>query len=245
MTELEKIERAKMYLDKLANGINPLDDTPVPEAELINNVRLSRCFFFTADVLRQVIENGGVQQGTAGRKKKKLPLAVPFEKREQFAFSDTPITLSEIAGRVNALIDSESMQKLTYSGIITWLAELGMVERIEASNGKQTVRPTQSGRENGISVEERTGGGRTYQVVVYNTAAQHFIVDNLDAVAASENLRVELQGTPWTEEQDRSLVELYERSVPLSEIARTMQRKTPAVRSRLKKLGMEPRWAGE
>ena len=27
MTELEKIERAKMYMDKLANGINPIDDS--------------------------------------------------------------------------------------------------------------------------------------------------------------------------------------------------------------------------
>lgn len=27
MTELEKIERAKMYMDKLANGINPIDGT--------------------------------------------------------------------------------------------------------------------------------------------------------------------------------------------------------------------------
>ena len=26
MTELEKIERAKMYMDKLANGINPIND---------------------------------------------------------------------------------------------------------------------------------------------------------------------------------------------------------------------------
>lgn len=30
MTELEKIERAKMYMDKLANGINPIDDTMTP-----------------------------------------------------------------------------------------------------------------------------------------------------------------------------------------------------------------------
>lgn len=48
MTELEKIKRAKMYMDKLANGINPLDDSRVPETELINNVRLSRCFFFVS-----------------------------------------------------------------------------------------------------------------------------------------------------------------------------------------------------
>lgn len=55
MTELEKIERAKMYMDKLANGINPIDDTMAPDDDLINNVRLSRCFFFVSDVLRQVM----------------------------------------------------------------------------------------------------------------------------------------------------------------------------------------------
>ena len=43
MTELEKIERAKMYMDKLANGINPIDDTMAPDDDLINNVRLSGC----------------------------------------------------------------------------------------------------------------------------------------------------------------------------------------------------------
>lgn len=42
MTELEKIERAKMYMDKLANGINPIDDTMAPDDDLINNVRLPR-----------------------------------------------------------------------------------------------------------------------------------------------------------------------------------------------------------
>lgn len=31
MTELEKIERAKMYMDKLANGINPIDGTMAPD----------------------------------------------------------------------------------------------------------------------------------------------------------------------------------------------------------------------
>ena len=46
MTELETMQRAKMYIDKLANGINPLNDAPVPEWELLNNVRLRRCFFY-------------------------------------------------------------------------------------------------------------------------------------------------------------------------------------------------------
>ena len=76
MTELEKIARAKLYMEKLANGINPLNDQSIPEEELINNVRLSRCFFFVADVLRQVVENGGTKPV---KRAEKAPLEVPVE----------------------------------------------------------------------------------------------------------------------------------------------------------------------
>ena len=68
MTELEKIEYAKSFIDKLANGINPLDDSPIPDNDIANNVRLSRCFFYVSDILRQVIENGGT---TSSKKKTK------------------------------------------------------------------------------------------------------------------------------------------------------------------------------
>ena len=127
MTELEKIERARMYIDKLANGINPIDDTVVPDGDIINNVRLSRCLFFVSDVLRQVIENGGMRSA-ADRKPKKRPLEIPFEKRSQFAYSETPIPASEIAKRINTLAGNDTMQKLTYSGILAWLTEIGMME---------------------------------------------------------------------------------------------------------------------
>ena len=65
MTELETIQRAKMYMDKLAKGINPIDDTPVPENDAINNVRLSKCFAFVSDVLKRIVENGGMPQPAA------------------------------------------------------------------------------------------------------------------------------------------------------------------------------------
>lgn len=53
MSESEKLIRAKIYVDNLANGINPIDDSEIPSGNLINDVRLSRCFFFLSDVLRQ------------------------------------------------------------------------------------------------------------------------------------------------------------------------------------------------
>ena len=98
-------------MDKLANGISPIDDTMAPDDDLINNVRLSRCFFFVSDVLRQVIENGGTKSAV-NKKLKKLPLEIPMEKRSQFAYSEVPIPASEIAKRINALADNDTMQKL-------------------------------------------------------------------------------------------------------------------------------------
>ena len=54
MTELEIMQRAKMYLDKLANGINPVTDQPASDSDCINQVRISRCLFYVSDVLRRV-----------------------------------------------------------------------------------------------------------------------------------------------------------------------------------------------
>ena len=51
MTELETMQRAKMYLDKLAQGTDPITNQEVPEDSVLNNVRLARCFFYVSDVL--------------------------------------------------------------------------------------------------------------------------------------------------------------------------------------------------
>ena len=100
MTELETLERAKIYMEKLANGINPIDGSVIPDEDVVNNVRLSRCFFYVSDVLRQVIENGGV---TPQKKSKKEPFLLTIEQREAFDFSAAPIPISEISKRINML----------------------------------------------------------------------------------------------------------------------------------------------
>lgn len=86
MTELEKIEYAKSFIDKLANGINPLDDSLVPDGDIVNNVRLSRCFFYVSDILRQVIENGSISVEKVVKQKKK-PFSLNQEIREQLRIS--------------------------------------------------------------------------------------------------------------------------------------------------------------
>ena len=235
MTELETLERAKMYMEKLANGINPIDGSVIPDEDVVNNVRLSRCFFYVSDVLRQVIENGGV---TPQKKIKKEPFSLTVEQREAFDFSAVPIPISEISKRINRLSTNENMSTLSYAVIRDWLMSLGMLEHALDGNGKNVARPTPQGESTGIALEARNGANGPYFVVVYNLAAQHFILDNLDAIIDYNSVKAENQGQPWSPEHDRCLLDLHQKGVPVNEIAVTLKRGSGAVRSRLKKLGI-------
>lgn len=235
MTELETLERAKMYMEKLANGINPIDGSVIPDEDIVNNVRLSRCFFYVSDVLRQVIENGGV---TPQKKIKKEPFSLTVEQREVFDFSAVPIPISEISKRINTLSTNENMSTLSYAVIRDWLMSLGMLEYALDGNGKNVVRPTPQGESIGIALEARNGANGPYFVVVYNLSAQHFILDNLDAIIDYNSVKAENQGQPWSPEHDSCLLDLHQKGVPIKEIAVTLKRGSGAVRSRLKKLGI-------
>ena len=52
-------------------------------------------------------------------------------------------------------------------------------------------------------------------------------------------MQTEMQGVPWTKDHDDCLIDLYKKSVPVSEIAITLKRSASAVRGRLKKLGFD------
>lgn len=244
MTELEKIEYAKSFMDKLANGINPLDDSPIPEEDIANNVRLSRCFFYVSDILRQVIENGGVRPAKVAKvaKPRKQEFALTEEQRSQIQISERPLPISEIANRLNELVDAETTKKLSAAAINNWLVELQMLKVVTQSDGKARKLPTEQGRELGIFTEERTGMYGSYVTVLFSPSAQQFVYDNIEAAVASkseqEDPLAEFHGRPWTEAQDESLADLFGRHTPIPEIAFALKRTESGIRSRLKKRGL-------
>lgn len=241
MTELEKIEYAKSFMDKLANGINPLDDSPIPEEDIANNVRLSRCFFYVSDILRQVIENGGVRPAKAA-KLRKQEFALTEEQRGRIQISERPLPVSEIANRLNELVDAETTKKTSAAAINNWLVKLQMLQVVTQSDGKVRKLPTEQGRELGIFTDERTGMYGTYVTVLFSPSAQQFVYDNIDVFVASkseqEDPLAEFHGRPWTEAQDESLADLFRKDTPIAEIAFALKRTESGIRSRLKKQGL-------
>jgi len=239
MTELEKMQRAKMYIDKMANGINPIDDAYVSDLDMINNVRISRCLFYVSDILRQVIDNNGVINKVKSSKK---AFFLPVDSINRFSFSEAPITVSEIAKRLNDLADLNACYKLKYSAITSWLISIGALETEELADGRNTKRPTEQGEVLGISSETRRGMNGKYVVVVYSKDAQQFILDNIEAIVANNsNISAEKagnQGHVWTAAHEECLVDLFNKNVPVSEIAVTLMRTETGIRAKLKKMGL-------
>ena len=183
MTELEKIAYAKSFIDKLANGINPVDDTPIPEGDIANNVRLSRCFFYVSDILRQVIEHGGTAVNQSA-KVRKQEFYLSQNERARLLVSEKAVTVTEIANYLNSHINQETTKKITGASINDWLMSIGLLEIVKLQNGKQRKQPTVQGNEMGIFVDERNGQFGQYYVVLFTSEAQQLIYDNIEAIVS-------------------------------------------------------------
>lgn len=179
-TELEIMMHAKDYLDKLANGINPLTDEALPKTDIVNQVRISRCLFFVSDVLRQVIEKGGLKKTP---KAVKVPFVLSAEQLSRFQLFEQPIFISAITERINSLIENEDMRRLSHRSITTFLEREGFLVQYRDSQGKTKREPTDRGIGLGISTEERTSLRGDYKVVLYDKKAQQFILDHMDQIA--------------------------------------------------------------
>ena len=186
MTELEKIAYAKSFIDKLANGINPLDDTPIPNDDIANNVRLSRCFFYVSSILQKEIDRESKKEEKE-KKSRLVDFSITYEQLQNFEYSSKPISATVLAKKINQLVECENMRKLSYRQITGWLLNIGMLEYKDIGNGKMKRQPTSQGNEVGIVLEFwEKGPGRKYPVVMYSETAQRFVLDNIDAVIATE-----------------------------------------------------------
>ena len=179
MTELEIMERAKMYVDKMANGINPLTDEPIREDDFVNNVRIARCLFYVSGVLGRVIENGGEVTAAKVTKSKKADFALTPEQVASFSCSEEPVSLTVLVNRINDLIDADAMKKLSRKAVADSLVAAGVLEEFTDEDGAVKKRPTAKGEALGLTFEHRISlGGAPYDVTLYNAAAQQFVFDN-------------------------------------------------------------------
>lgn len=181
MTELETMQHAKNYIDKLANGIDPLTDEIIKDDSVINNVRISRCLFYVSNVLQDVINNGGVVGRTVKAQKKAF--SITDEQCSKILITQDPVGVSIISKRIGEVLD-ENVKTLPAVHIANWLVDNGyLVENIYSGCKKKVVTP--KGEQLGIlTIDAVNPQGVPYKKNIYDANAQKFIISNLNKIAA-------------------------------------------------------------
>ncbi len=177
MTELETMQRAKMYLDKLAQGIDPITDQAIPNSDSLNNPRLSRCFQYVSGILEKVIANGGQVSIP-----EKPSFTVSSEQLAKVQLTGEPLRIADFVDRILQTTGYEGMKKLSPTKLTNWLLQKGFLTQAVDPDGKTRRVPTPAGAELGISVQMCQFQGNEYPGIFYDIKAQQFLLDNMPAI---------------------------------------------------------------
>lgn len=202
--ETKILERAEMYLRKLACGVNPLNEESLPESDTCRQERISKCLLYVADYLQQKV-GPKPQAAKVAKTDKAAKPVTPKRRRElanaelvlsdetlaKFEYSEEPLSLSSIVRRVNALIpEGSAMMPLMYADVAEVLTQEGYLQKQEGAAGKETNLPTPQGEEKGFSRVEEDIRGHFSIFTKCNTDAQKFVIENIQKAVAQANARL-------------------------------------------------------
>jgi hypothetical protein len=181
VTELDKLVRAQQYIAKLAEGVDPITDAELPQDTVLNHVRLSRCFFYVAGVLSELIENGG-KPARAGAP---LPaFHITDEELRTVKIPETPVNITTL---LKAAGDAAPGRKKPAATAVTgWLVQQGYLKNFSDADGKNRREVTENGKGIGLFTEMREGPAGRYLAVLYPPEAQRFILSHLNDIAMSD-----------------------------------------------------------
>lgn len=177
MEEKEKLAIAQDWVRKLANGINPLTGNAVKEDDVVNNVHISRCLFYVAELLSKHTEKTTKVDPT--RNKPFVSSAIQVEK---YNYVDA-ISISAFAREIKNLLP-ENMQAISNTSLINWLLKEGLLYESEPdSKGRSYKVATEKGNKMGIYSEDRERNGGHYLITLYNREAQKYLLEHLEEIS--------------------------------------------------------------
>lgn len=182
MTQLETMRRGKLYLEKLAQGVDPITDQEIREDSVLNNVHLARCFFYVSGVLEQVIANGG----TAGLVGKTMEFAITQEQLTRVRLPAYPVRISEFAEALYQVVENPEMKKPDVKKITDWLLSRDLMTQMTGEDGKLHRVPTELGLRMGMTTRLRKTRDGEYRAVYYDKNMQKFLLEHMGEILHPE-----------------------------------------------------------
>lgn len=196
MEKIELVERAKMYLKLLSDGVHPVTGGMIPGDSAYADEKVKRCFSFISQILDEYIELSGKVEKLESEKEKttivvtkKQEFSITREQCDSIKLSKEPITVLSFMKNINSVIDSDSMEKLTSTRINKWLSNRGLVttEKVQTMVSKTVYKPSDYAVKIGIVKEEVVDkkSGEVKVQIKLEESAQLFIIENLEDIIST------------------------------------------------------------
>ena len=175
--EITKLQWAKMFIDYLANGVDPVSNMDA-DAETLHNEEIRSCFRYISEILsRDIYETeSNIRKGN-----------VFYITDEQFAelkIYSYNCKVSELAAEINRVTEGNNTKKFSATWINDWLEAEGYLCPSEL---KSRIA-TEKGNQLGISSEYRkSDNGNEYYINFYTEEAQSFVFSHLNDIIAYRN----------------------------------------------------------
>ena len=83
--EQSKLDIAIKYVERIAEGHNPVNNMSLENDDVLNNPNIIRCMYFIKDVLEEVRRNAGI---IGGKSSKEPTLPFPTEILDKFTYAE-------------------------------------------------------------------------------------------------------------------------------------------------------------
>ncbi|MBQ0034746.1 MAG: hypothetical protein KBS77_05580 [Bacteroidales bacterium] len=175
MIDAEKTKVAKEWILQLANGVNPLNNAPLNDSDIVNDVHISRCLFYVAEVLESSMQ---VKKSHAEKRYECEFHLAAGESEHVTLYEQTGISL--FVREINRVIPP-NMRPISVNQVQQWLLKEGYISEVVLPDNKKTKQATEKGKEIGISSDWKEGqGGRQYYATSYTQEAQKFLLANIN-----------------------------------------------------------------
>ena len=173
------LKKSKDYLDKLVEGVNPVNGKPISTREVIYDYKVSRQLEFLSEYVKNEIKR--LENNEKAKKDDEDDELMEFEltdkELKKIELSEKPISLADICNMLNHLRPSSKMRKLKSISAIEVLNAFGMIDRV-----RRKIIPTEQGTALGIQFKEFQSNGATLTKVLYSKEAQQFVIDHLKEI---------------------------------------------------------------
>lgn len=193
MEKKDLVERAKLYLKLLLEGIHPVTGAEMPGDSAFVDEKVKRCFDFIGGVLDEyLVLSEKVERLEREREENAI---VVLEKQEFFITAEQcgnvrltkePISVLNFAKNINAVIDADTTKKLTSTRLTKWLLNRGLLsaDKVETVVNKTVYKPSELAERIGIVEEETVDrkSGELKAQIKLSQSAQLFILENIEEI---------------------------------------------------------------